>query len=71
MRDCDTFEDLKHDILKWVKFSGITWTKDNEGFFYARFDAPKEVVGKDYDLAGKLTNRLYHQKVYYHKLGTK
>ena len=33
-------EDLDEE-LKYVKFSCITWTHDNLGFFYNRYDAPK------------------------------
>lgn len=50
------------DELKWVKFSGASWTHDGAGFFYSRFPEPK---------AGDTFQALNtHQKLYYHKLGT-
>ena len=61
VRDVATGKDLS-DKLEWVKFSGASWTKDNRGFFYSRYDAPKE------GQALKGTN--YFQKLYYHRLGT-
>jgi len=60
VRDVETSKDLSDD-LKWVKFSGASWTRDGQGFFYNRYDEPKAD-------ALKATN--YFQKVYYHKLGT-
>lgn len=60
VRDVNTGKDLS-DIVKWVKFSGASWTKDNKGFFYSRYDEPKS------DTALQDTN--YFQKLYYHKLG--
>jgi len=60
VRDVATSKDLSDD-LKWVKFSGVSWTRDGKGFFYSRYDEPKSD-------ALKATN--YFQKVYYHKLGT-
>jgi prolyl oligopeptidase len=61
VRDVRTGADLSDD-LKWVKFSGASWTKNNQGFFYSRFDVPTE--------AGKMTGVNYFQKLYYHRLGT-
>ncbi len=61
VREVDTGKDLK-DVVKWVKFSGASWTKDNKGFFYSRYDEPKE--GKELKQAN------YYQKLYYHRLGT-
>jgi prolyl oligopeptidase len=52
----------RDDVLKWIKFSGASWTPDNQGFFYGRFPEPKE--GDD------LKEANYYQKVYYHRLGT-
>jgi len=60
VRDVDTGQDLSDD-LKWVKFSGVSWTRDNSGFYYSRYDEPKSD-------SLKATN--YFQKVYFHKLGT-
>jgi len=61
VRDVDTGKDLP-DLVKWVKFSGASWTKDNKGFFYSRYDEPKA------DSALRDAN--YFQKLYYHRLGT-
>jgi prolyl oligopeptidase len=60
VRDIDTGKDLSDD-LKWVKFSGASWTKDNKGFYYSRYDEPTGATMRD-------TN--YFQKLYYHRLGT-
>lgn len=57
----DTKEELK-DHIQWVKFSGVAWTHDNQGFYYSRYDEPKE--------ESKLEAVNYFQKLYYHRLGT-
>ncbi len=62
IRNVDSGEDLD-DHLKWVKFSGASWTKDGKGFFYSRYDEPKSVEGK-------LTALNYYHKLFYHKVGT-
>jgi prolyl oligopeptidase len=62
VRDVDTGKDLP-DHIKWVKFSGASWTKDGKGFFYSRYDEPKQN-------AATLRDANYFQKLYYHKLGT-
>ena len=59
VRNVETGRDTK-DTLKWVKFSGITWTKDNKGFFYSGYDAPTS--------GNTLTNVNRGQRLYYHKL---
>ena len=61
VRNIETSEDLA-DHLKWIKFSGASWTKDNEGFFYSRYDEPNEKT--------LLEDVNYYQKLYYHRLGT-
>ena len=50
------------DELKWVKFSGASWTPDNKGFFYSRYDEPPEGA------AFQKTN--LNQQVFYHRIGT-
>ncbi|HEX9250140.1 MAG TPA: prolyl oligopeptidase family serine peptidase [Gemmatimonadaceae bacterium] len=49
------------DIVKWVKFSGISWTHDNRGFFYSRYDEPTS--------GNKMTNTNRNHKLYYHRVG--
>ena len=61
VRDVRTQQDLP-DVVKWVKFSGASWTKDGAGFYYSRYDEPAE--------AAKLTKANYFHKLYYHRLGT-
>jgi prolyl oligopeptidase len=61
VRDVRTGKDLP-DEIHWVKFSEASWTKDNGGFFYSRYDAPKP--------GEALKGVNYFHKLYYHKLGT-
>jgi prolyl oligopeptidase len=61
VRNIETGEDLP-DRLQWIKFSGASWTKDGKGFFYSRYDEPKE--------GNVLQSTNYYQKLYYHRVGT-
>ncbi|MEG5135570.1 MULTISPECIES: prolyl oligopeptidase family serine peptidase [unclassified Microcoleus] len=61
VRNVETGEDLS-DHLKWLKFSGASWTQDGKGFFYSRYDEPNEKT--------KHEDVNYYQKLFYHKLGT-
>jgi len=61
IREVETGDDLT-DHLKWVKFSGASWTHDGQGFFYSRYDEPEE--GTAYKGAN------YYQKLYYHRVGS-
>lgn len=61
VRDIATSKDLP-DLIKWVKFSSVSWLKDGSGFFYSRYDEPNEST--------KLQSVNYFQKLYFHKLGT-
>ncbi|HEX6125248.1 MAG TPA: prolyl oligopeptidase family serine peptidase [Pyrinomonadaceae bacterium] len=57
----DTGEHLS-DTLRPNRQGGVSWLKDNSGFFYSRF--PDAVAGAEL----KGTNKF--QKIYFHKLGT-
>ena len=61
VRDLQTDQELP-DLVRWVKFSGISWTKDNRGFFYTRYPAPTSASGQKLD-------SLRDPKIYYHQLG--
>jgi prolyl oligopeptidase len=60
VRDVATATDTP-DVLRWIKFSGASWSHDDRGFYYSGFDEPKA--------GAELTGQNYDQKVYYHRLG--
>ncbi|MDQ3133158.1 MAG: prolyl oligopeptidase family serine peptidase, partial [Acidobacteriota bacterium] len=60
-REVETGKDLP-DVLKDIKFSGASWTKDGKGIFYSRYPAA--------DDKSKLSAENFYQKLYYHQLGT-
>ncbi len=49
------------DHLRWIKFSGASWTRDGKGFFYSRYPEPTGAA---------LTQSNRNQALYYHRLGT-
>jgi prolyl oligopeptidase len=53
-------KEIMEDTIKDVKFSGLSWKK-NEGFFYSSYDKPK---------GSELSAKTDQHKLYYHKLGT-
>ncbi len=61
VRDVATAVDLP-DEIKWVKFSGASWTMDGKGFFYSRYDEPAKT--------NELKGVNYFHKLYYHRLGS-
>jgi prolyl oligopeptidase len=61
IRDINAGKDLP-DVIKWVKFSEPSWTKDSKGFFYSKFPEPNP---SDNQTFAKLAN----QRLYYHQLG--
>ncbi|MBI4503858.1 MAG: S9 family peptidase [Gemmatimonadetes bacterium] len=62
VRDLSTGKDAAGDSVRWMRFSGISWTNDGKGFFYSRFPAPPE--GK------RLEAALGIHSLYYHEVGT-
>jgi prolyl oligopeptidase len=62
VREVASGKDLP-DLIKWSKFSGAAWRKDGSGFYYSRYEAPKNEGD-----AFKAVNK--HQKVYFHRVGT-
>jgi prolyl oligopeptidase len=61
VREVATGRDLP-DLIKWSKFSGAAWRKDGSGFYYSRYDAPREGEA----LQGINKNH----KLYFHAVGT-
>lgn len=53
---------LLPDEVKWVKFSGAAWTRDNKGFFYCRY--PETKAGEKFQTLN------LNMKMYYHRIGT-
>ena len=49
------------DTIQWTKFSNATWENDDSGFYYQKYDEPKNELLKDINTAPKLM---------FHKLGT-
>jgi prolyl oligopeptidase len=60
VRSFATGRDLP-DHLQWIKFSGLSWTHDNAGFFYSRYPQPT---------GNALQAVVKNQKLYFHRLGT-
>jgi len=50
------------DVIRWVKFSGLSWTRDGAGFFYSRYPEMPE--------GDKLFGKLSGRQLFYHRLGT-
>ncbi|EMI42560.1 prolyl endopeptidase [Rhodopirellula sp. SWK7] len=61
VRDAETGEDTD-DVVMWSKFSGIAWTPNSDGFYYARYAEPVE--------GEELTGTNENQMLYLHRLGT-
>jgi prolyl oligopeptidase len=68
VKDLTTLNNLP-DVINWVKFSSITWTHDDLGFFYCRYQPPPGHEGGMTGKAGSETDSNRNQKLCYHKLG--
>ena len=61
VREITSGRDLA-DTVRWMRFSGISWTKDGGGFYYSRYPEPPK--GKVLEAA------LSGQALYYHRVGS-
>jgi prolyl oligopeptidase len=61
VRDLRSGRDLA-DHIRWVKFSGLSWTKDGRGFFYSRYPEPRS--------GEQLLEANRFQALHYHALGS-
>jgi prolyl oligopeptidase len=50
------------DELKWTKFSNASWTKDDKGFFYSRYEQPRP--------GAEFQSLNFNHKLFYHAIGT-
>jgi len=50
------------DEIRWAKFGGVSWSKDEKGFFYNRFPEPK--AGEEFQSLN------LNSEIRYHRLGT-
>ncbi len=63
------------DHLKWVKFSSASWTKDDSGFYYSRYDEPppgqelhqRQLLSKRFITTGSATPQSKDTLVYERK----
>jgi len=61
VRDLDKGEDTS-DVLEYLKFTGVAWDGDGDGFFYAKYPDPDE--------ESQFQSLNQEMKVMYHRLGT-
>jgi prolyl oligopeptidase len=61
VRDIGLGKDLA-DEVRWMRFSNISWTNDNKGFYYSRYPEPPKNKVLEAALSG--------HALYYHRVGT-
>lgn len=49
------------DTVRWVKFSNISWTHGDNGFFYSRYPTPPK--------SNEINQKVVDQQLYFHALG--
>jgi prolyl oligopeptidase len=54
----------REDLVRWSKFCGAAWSRDNAGFYYSRYPEPSRPTG-----GAAFEEANYHHKLYYHRLG--
>jgi prolyl oligopeptidase len=54
--------ELLDEELEWLKFTGLAWSTDGDGFFYSRYPAPE--AGQEFQALNK------DQALYYHRVDT-
>jgi len=59
VKDVETGK-VNENVLKWVKFSGVDWNLNGDGFYYSRYPEPAE--GKEFE------NENHNQKLYFHEI---
>ena len=59
--DITSGKDLS-DEVRWMRFSNISWTNDNKGFYYSRYPEPPSNKVLEAALSG--------HALYYHRIGT-
>ena len=68
VRDLHTGKDAAQ-VLDYIKFSGMSWSKDSKGFFYSRYPGSREVKSGD-SAQAEVFSELRNQALYYHQVGT-
>jgi prolyl oligopeptidase len=63
IKSVDSNQDLENEVLDNVKFSCLSWTHDNKGFFYNSYPQSTKADGK-------ATEKNEFQQLFYHKIGT-
>ncbi|HEY0776416.1 MAG TPA: prolyl oligopeptidase family serine peptidase [Gemmatirosa sp.] len=73
------------DVVRWIRYSGVSWTKDGQGFFYTRYPEPAapnggqttsgqttggQTTGAAALSAHSLAGASRDPAIYYHRLGT-